>query len=571
MASKGQLLTKDVLPKLYDQMHKDYGGAMAEQSTTLSGLWSTFKDTISQSLAQAMTPLAAMLKNVLPAAGQVFQDAVTNISDFITGTVIPGLHTLRDWWDHNKTSVGELAAVLKDVFVPGAADAEGSIVGLNDVLDGVHGLRAVLNRVQWAAAVTALDFIQLARFVLNLDLRIGDAIVAVGTLINGIDRLSGGSGHAADAMVSWARDMKNHTRVQLGELAADARRAQQVIDNMRGTDLEIRARTEVDLGKRTEFMLGSLNLKAKYLGHAAGGLVRLGETAIVGEEGPELVRFTGPGWVYPADQTRQILGRGMAKGGPVGLAGLHRYGLQLDEFERLSGRVGLRLGTDVATGLAKAIAMGLGTAINAALGGAGPLGPASGNVVRLALAQAKRMHAIFKVALALIEAGIVESGLRNLNYGDRDSLGFLQQRPSQGWLHPMNITYAAWDFLRRAIPISGRYGTAGQLAQAVQRSAFPARYDAVQSRALGILNAYGYDVGGWLPPGVSVAVNNTGRPEPVGRAGGAITISEGAVQVGPFIVGNDVSPAAVAMVRREVDDAFAELVRVLRVKGVSAK
>ena len=143
-------------------------------------------------------------------------------------------------------------------------------------------------------------------------------------------------------------------------------------------------------------------------------------------------------------------------------------------------------------------------------------GAASGNVIALALAQARRMHASFKVALALIEAGIVESGLRNLPYGDRDSLGFLQQRPSQGWAHPMDISYAAWDFLHRAIPIQGRYGTAGALAQAVQRSAYPGRYDLQQARALGVLSAYGYDRGGLLPAGTSIAVNTTGRAEPVG-------------------------------------------------------
>lgn len=34
------------------------------------------------------------------------------------------------------------------------------------------------------------------------------------------------------------------------------------------------------------------------------------------------------------------------------------------------------------------------------------------------------------VALA---TALQESGLRNLDYGDRDSLGLFQQRPSQGW------------------------------------------------------------------------------------------------------------------------------------------
>jgi hypothetical protein len=119
-----------------------------------------------------------------------------------------------------------------------------------------------------------------------------------------------------------------------------------------------------------------------------------------------------------------------------------------------------------------------------------PLGPASGDVVRLALAQAKRMGASPKVTLALIEAGIVESNLRNLTYGDRDSLGYLQQRPSQGWRCPRNITCATWDFLRRAIPLERHYPTAGQLAQAVQRSAFPLRYDQHAAEARQVIRSY---------------------------------------------------------------------------------
>jgi hypothetical protein len=117
-------------------------------------------------------------------------------------------------------------------------------------------------------------------------------------------------------------------------------------------------------------------------------------------------------------------------------------------------------------------------------------GPASGDVVRLALAQAGRMHASPKVTLALVEAGIVESNLRNLPYGDRDSLGYLQQRPSKGWRCPRNITCASWDFLRRAIPLERDYSTAGRLAQAVQRSAFPDRYDQHQAEALQVIRSH---------------------------------------------------------------------------------
>jgi hypothetical protein len=190
-----------------------------------------------------------------------------------------------------------------------------------------------------------------------------------------------------------------------------------------------------------------------------------------------------------------------ATGGPVG---------QIDTQSRAINKIeAFGTGTRLHAGIAAFLNAFGGTAAGF------PGGAASGNVIRLALAQAKRMAASFKVALALIEAGIVESGLRNLNYGDRDSIGFLQQRPSQGWAHPMDISYASWDFLRRAIPIQGRYGTAGALAQAVQRSAFPGRYDAHQAQALGILHAYNYDRGGMLPPG-RLAVNMTERPEALG-------------------------------------------------------
>jgi len=83
---------------------------------------------------------------------------------------------------------------------------------------------------------------------------------------------------------------------------------------------------------------------------------------------------------------------------------------------------------------------------------------------------------------ALVEAGIVESGLRNLNYGDRDSKGFLQQRPSQGWKNVRDIPTATKSFLDRA-KAANRPGTsAGVLAQSVQRSAYPDRYHQ-QSRA----------------------------------------------------------------------------------------
>lgn len=108
-------------------------------------------------------------------------------------------------------------------------------------------------------------------------------------------------------------------------------------------------------------------------------------------------------------------------------------------------------------------------------------------VVRIAYNVASSMGASDKVKLALFEAAIVESGFRNLPHGADDSVGYLQQRPSQGWPNPMDVTTATRSFVSRAIAREGSAATAGQLAQAVQRSAYPLRYDAVRAQATQLL------------------------------------------------------------------------------------
>ncbi|MGY1914489.1 hypothetical protein [Blastococcus sp. SYSU DS0973] len=73
-----------------------------------------------------------------------------------------------------------------------------------------------------------------------------------------------------------------------------------------------------------------------------------------------------------------------------------------------------------------------------------------------------------------------ESRLRNLDYGDRDSLGLFQQRPSQGWGTPEQVqdpVYAAGQFYDRLVTVPGwEAGRLTEMAQAVQRSGFPELY-----------------------------------------------------------------------------------------------
>ena len=83
------------------------------------------------------------------------------------------------------------------------------------------------------------------------------------------------------------------------------------------------------------------------------------------------------------------------------------------------------------------------------------------------------------VSIALATA-FQESKLRNIDYGDRDSLGLFQQRPSQGWgtrqqvLDPVYATNAFYDALVKVDGYEDMEITVA--AQEVQRSAFPDAY-----------------------------------------------------------------------------------------------
>jgi hypothetical protein len=75
---------------------------------------------------------------------------------------------------------------------------------------------------------------------------------------------------------------------------------------------------------------------------------------------------------------------------------------------------------------------------------------------------------------------IVESKLRNIRFGDRDSLGLFQQRPSQGWGTEKQIldpVYATNKFYDALIKVDGYQSMViTKVAQEVQHSGFPQAY-----------------------------------------------------------------------------------------------
>lgn len=85
-----------------------------------------------------------------------------------------------------------------------------------------------------------------------------------------------------------------------------------------------------------------------------------------------------------------------------------------------------------------------------------------------------------RAAIVALATAYQESGLRNLDYGDRDSLGLFQQRPSYGWgteEEIMDPWYASHRFYEELVKFDNWDTTdINDMAQKVQRSGFPEAY-----------------------------------------------------------------------------------------------
>jgi hypothetical protein len=185
-----------------------------------------------------------------------------------------------------------------------------------------------------------------------------------------------------------------------------------------------------------------------------------------------------------------------------------------------------------------------GTAIAGGIGAGGTLQQGSYGGQNYSAEQAANASTIYNVAASrglparaaviAIATAWQESNLRNLNYGDRDSLGLFQQRPSQGWGTPAQLqdpTYAANKFYDALVAVPGwETMPVTTAAQKVQRSAFPnayAKWETTAQAAVDVLsrtapnstaNAQG---GQTTPPGFGSVVGQSGAGTGVAAAGSA--------------------------------------------------
>jgi hypothetical protein len=93
---------------------------------------------------------------------------------------------------------------------------------------------------------------------------------------------------------------------------------------------------------------------------------------------------------------------------------------------------------------------------------------------------ARSLNAPPRAWVIALATAMQESNLRNIPFGDRDSEGLFQQRPSQGWGTPAEVSdpvHATTAFIQRLLAVPGWDSMAlTDAAQIVQRTAFPDAY-----------------------------------------------------------------------------------------------
>jgi hypothetical protein len=131
-------------------------------------------------------------------------------------------------------------------------------------------------------------------------------------------------------------------------------------------------------------------------------------------------------------------------------------------------------------------------------------------IAAVALRKGMADHAV-SIALA---TSFQETQLRNLPYGDLDSVGLFQQRPSQGWgttAQIMDPNYAASTFYDHLAQVSGWETMAvTEAAQLVQHSAAPDAYAAWENEARALASA----LTGEVPAGLACHLNGYGGVAP---------------------------------------------------------
>ncbi|MET9264044.1 C40 family peptidase [Amycolatopsis sp. NPDC004079] len=162
----------------------------------------------------------------------------------------------------------------------------------------------------------------------------------------------------------------------------------------------------------------------------------------------------------------------------------------------------------------------------------------SRGTVSLIIAIGKQRSLAPRAWQVAIQAGMTESRLHNVNFGDRDSLGIFQMRPSMNWGSAAQVTdpnYAINKFFDVLLGVPDWENLRpGDAAQRVERSGFPDRYHRWEAMAASLVQnmgqiadvvGCGQGMGAALPPSqaaaqaIKFALGEQGKPYIWGATG----------------------------------------------------
>ncbi len=237
----------------------------------------------------------------------------------------------------------------------------------------------------------------------------------------------------------------------------------------------------------------------------------------------------GPG-MLGAMNKRQLSIGDMAvrhEGGLAGTTALHQGGS--------GGPIGAVTGALLGAAMARAISTGVRQAVSQTTGamsesmqrmysqleggvfGGVPLTDEQLGNATIIMNVGSEMGATDSDLIVALMTSMQESNLRNINYGDRDSVGLFQQRTSQGWgtiEQIMDPYYSSRKFFEGLLAIEGRASMSKTAqAQAVQRSAYPDAYAKWEDMATAVVYASQQ-----MPTFVETGGQGSGTYTPDGRS-----------------------------------------------------
>lgn len=302
LASHGKLLSKDVLPALQAEMHKDYGGAMAKQSQTLNGLWSTFQDTLHLGMANVLQPLIPILQKILPGAmdtlGKWFGTTAQAAKGFIDGVSGGNGKGL----DGTVKTFHDLGVKAKDAFdkiKAAIVDAKPTVEGFFTFVQD-HGtafqsfavavLAAATAYRIWTAVTAALTVAQTALDVALDANPIGLIVIAIAGLVAGLvyaythsetfrNVVNGAFGAVKDFVVAAVDKIKEAWSAFTSALSTAKDKAVAafgaVVEFVRGVPGKIEGFLSSLPGKVGEILKSAAEKGAYYFGYGLGTIVKL--------------------------------------------------------------------------------------------------------------------------------------------------------------------------------------------------------------------------------------------------------------------------------------------------------